>query len=408
MMMSPARKGISSSASMAIIIILVMLAAAGWAAYAAFPSTKTVTTTVGSSNTVTQTQTTTVNTQNATQTTTTNACPIPSTLIPVIWGITGAASGVASTYFVAQALGFYEQQGLSVTEETVSSTVAYDGLVSGKIQFIQNALQGPMGLYVQGENVVAVMDNYVNVGTTGIVVLASLFDSGKVTNITDLTGLNVGVLSAPAQPWYVGLLFSKYFGTNWTQIGFGSYSTMAAALHTGQISAAISLNSANTAIMEQVGPGVVLLNSTSVTPAVWAKILSSNGYPVPTGGVITGSALLTGEITIQQDPAVVQKFVNALTEASYWIASHNATQVLQVALQDPFMAAAGNFSIFLPDVTRLKNNINQFITPVEWQTSVYFTLASNPALSQDENQLINAYSTLVNMTFWDHASWCDN
>ena len=400
------------NALIAILVVLIIVAGVGGTYVGSTLHPQVTSSTVTQTQTVaisgTQTLSAATTTATTTSTVTVNGCNTPSTFTKVTVGV-NTISGINAGEYVANSLGFFKQQGLNVTEMLASASVLNDALLTGQINFLITAPSSALSAYAQGEPIISLMTQYDGVAAGGVVVKASLYNSGAVTSVRQLNGHRVGSLSAPSAAFYLTQLYAKYYDANWTQITFTSQTLMINALTTGQIDAAVGLNGLYTAQAVQQGPGVALISPVQQTPSVWATIMAAAGYPLPAGGSIAGNTVQTSAAFIQQHANIVQKYINAMDEAAVWINAHNATEVLSAAYQDPFLQSA-NESSYLNDVNYLKvgSPANPGISMADWTSIVFFTVASNPTLLGNQTKLLNSYNNLVNTTALSDAAWCYN
>ncbi|MGD0511201.1 MAG: ABC transporter substrate-binding protein [Candidatus Micrarchaeaceae archaeon] len=345
------------SAVLAVVLVVVILASAAGGVFAGsslnsssksastVTQTQSVTQTVQISGSLTlapQTVTTTAPATTVTSTvsaTANNACTTPSTVTQITVGGSGAANGVAAAEYVAIELGFFRQQGLNVTEEYTAANVMFDNLVSNNLDFAQGS--GILTPYLAGAtNLVALMsEKYAGSSGGGIAVNVALYKSGTVTKVSELNGMRVGTQSAPSNPYTIAQLYEKYYKVNYTVIQYATNALAIAALETGQIAAFVGISGQSLQPIVAAGEAVTLVDPNSITPQAWNNILAANGYTVPAGGYFV-TPWVTNTQMVQQHPAVVQEFVNAITEGEEWVASHNATQILNVIYKDPTIAAS--------------------------------------------------------------------
>jgi ABC-type nitrate/sulfonate/bicarbonate transport system substrate-binding protein len=335
-------------------------------------------------------------------------CTIPSELTKVTVGA-AVPNGATGLIFVANALGFYRQQGLQVDVKLASGTVMVDSLLTGQLDFILLGTTSVFPVYAQGKSIVSLVTYLHGVSAAGIVVREDLYKSGAVKEISDLNGRRVGSQVGPSLAYAITQLYARYFNVSWTQITYPNYLTAVNALHSGQIDALIAGNPSQDLQAITGGPGVELLSPLSLSPDFWSNVLKQNGYPVVEGSTIITNTIMTSTSMIEQHPDIVQKFVNAVTQANIWILAHDENQVLNALYLDPSFQGIDKNGVLL-DLQFVKANqlTSGQITKADWTATVYLAMVATPSLEADQSKMLGSYNTLVNTTFWEHATWCFN
>jgi ABC-type nitrate/sulfonate/bicarbonate transport system substrate-binding protein len=414
----PSERAISSSIVTAILVVLIIVAAVGGVfAGSSLSTSGSATSTVTQTSTKTSTQTVQVSGSSTVVPTTvtvtssasaSSSCTTPSTLTPISIA-TPSPAGSNVLVFVANAKGFFAQQGLQANFQVLATAnVLINGLLTGQINFGMVGEAGVIPLYLQGQNLTAVAPAITGVSTGGIAVSAALYKSGAVTTIKQLSGHRVGTIAPPSNAYYIAQFLGKYYNVNWTLVTFPSVVTLVNSFNSGQID---GIAGQPLATFGQAGiPYQLLLNPADVSAQDWANILRSQGYAVPQGVAPETLFALASPAMIKQHPDIVQKYVNALTEAGVWINTHNWTQVLNAAYSVPSTLTMINKTSVAYDMPYVvANTPKDFnMTVPNWTGTVYYALALNPAI-QGVNQTLllkNTYQSLVNNTFYQHSSWC--
>jgi len=313
--------------------------------------------------------------------------------------------------YVARTQGFLAQQGINLTTRAVTGAVLVSSLLAGQTNFAVTGLNSLLPAWLQGQQFSVLSTvGFTGNDAGGILVSNAAYDSG-IRNVSQLHGQRVGSLAPPGGAYYIAsVLYPKYFNVNYTVITFSSVTTEINALKTGQIVAMVAVSIANMQTYTQAGLGKTMLDPATVTPAIWNKILTAYGYPSPNGAYQSSATVFTTPSYIQQNPKVVQGFMNALTEAYAWIQAHNTTQVVNSLEADPFVSAALNSSALIPDIAYFQNYESPSLnmTSSIYISSLNFALATNPAYAGNQTKLLGSYNALVNPTFTNAATWCYN
>jgi NitT/TauT family transport system substrate-binding protein len=273
-------------------VLFVLVALAMMVAACGDDSSESTTTTAGGTTTTAGGTTTTAGpTTTAIETTTTAAALRDEILIvpnpsAVNWYNVCAASGQ----------GFFAEQGLNITVEALDgSGPTLQAMAAGQAIF---GAPGPIPLLAaseRGEQFVGIFNHYATT-VFGLVVKS---DSG-ITTAADLAGEVVGVGTAEGAEvgWARGILLEAGLteGTDYTFLPVGDGGQATAAFERGEI-VAYAAGVPDIGIMEARG-----LTLTDITPDSYKKFY--------------GNMYAVAQSTIDSDPAVVQAFVNAVTQGS--------------------------------------------------------------------------------------------
>ena len=224
-------------------------------------------------------------------------------------GIGGVALMVYLPTALAQAKGFFEEEGLDVEILDIKGggSQAASALIGGSVDFSANAIDHAIKAKVQKKDLVAI-HSHVRLAMMALVVANKY--KGEIKSIADLKGRPLGVTSPGSQTHMVlGYLLAKH-GVKPDDvkiIGAGG-NTMPLAVEKDSVHAGMMLDPFFTAFMKQ-GKGFALVDMFTV-----------KGTHEAMGGDVQGTTLLTRPDVIAKRPAVVQKMVNALVKANKLIA----------------------------------------------------------------------------------------
>lgn len=223
-------------------------------------------------------------------------------------------SEVWGAQYIAEALGYYEEEGLDVELTTISGDSPAAALFADNIQFLFFGSEAVPMFNAQGQNCKILLGCNSRIGM-------SLVGSPNTKSVADLKG---GVVSA-AEPGSSPRAFAY---SALSQAGLDpendvTYVSMqvfasAAALAEEQINCAYASGSL---LDYMLGMGCNLLVDTS-DPATHMAVLGSEDY--------TTHVVIATDAYIQENPEVVQKFTNAVYKAILWIQNSSAEEIAEV------------------------------------------------------------------------------
>lgn len=316
--------------------------------------------------------------------------------------------GTFAALWVADLQGFMKEQGLKPEYALVGGAPLVDGLVKGQFLGIWVGA-GPTVLptYVQGLKIKALMSILYGPSAGWVVVSKTLWDSGKVKKMSDLEGMRVASQNPPSYIWAVANLYKKVYNVNYTLVPLNGITNLVGALHTGQVAALVGVGSDIAGASLAAGDSVVLVNATMQTGADWASQLRVAGYKVESGASVISTALLTSEQAIEKQPNTVQRYVNAINKANYWIRTHTLDEVFAVVVNHPFLKDVPREATYTGVYFVMRNlPLTGYISKADWDATIYLTVLATPDLAPNQSKLIaDSYNDLVDMTFWKNTSW---
>lgn len=223
-------------------------------------------------------------------------------------------SEVWGAQYIAEALGYYEEEGLDVELTTITGDSPAAALFADEVQFLFFGSEAVPMFNTQGQNCKILLGCNSRIGMT-------LVGSPSTKSISDLKGKVVSAAEPGSSPR--AFVYSALSQAGLDPENDVTYVSMqvfasAAALAEEQIQCAY----ASGALLDyMVGMGCNVLVDTS-DPATHQAVLGSEDYT-------THVAIATDKY-IQENPEVVQKFTNAMYKAILWIQNHSAEEIAEV------------------------------------------------------------------------------
>ncbi len=220
-------------------------------------------------------------------------------------GIGGVALIVYLPMVVAQAKGYFAEEGLEVEVLDIKGggSQAASALIGGSVDFSGNAIDHAIKAKTRGKDLVAI-HSFVRLPVMGLVVGSR--HKGEIKSIADLKGRPLGVTSPGSQTHMIlGYLLVKggVKPEDVKIVGAGG-STMPLAIEKDTVHAGMMLDPFFTVFVKQ-GKGYALVD-----------MFTAKGTVEAMGGDVQGTTLLTRPDVIAKRPAMVQKMVNALVKAN--------------------------------------------------------------------------------------------
>lgn len=342
--MNYSRRGLSTTASMAVIIVVLIIAIAGWASYFVVPMKTTVTSTVAA-QTVTSTKTVNVGSSGGsntvTQTSTQSASGATTYLSPTSSSVSFTIVGSTQTpdaaqWYIAKDLGFFANLIPGATEQSVTGAQTVAALTSGAAQMAYGESGSFIPAMAQGAPIQFVANPIEN--NVPIAVFVNANSSYKT--LSDLKGATMGSTSVGSANYHwTEYVFSQLgwtVGNQYQITALGHVAAELAALQTGSVQAIVTGES-NGLACEQAGQ---------------CRALEVIQLPYPYQSLVATTSF------IQNHPDAVKAAVEAFLMASaVWNANVtyatsllttqynlNAEQI-QLELQDVHYSLDGSMSI---------------------------------------------------------------
>ena len=235
------------------------------------------------------------------------------TLTPVV--ITEEVRGYHwAPAYLAETLGYFEEEGLDVSFETVSGADGSTPVLSGEAQFCLKGIETALVVNEQGQGM------KVLVSTTQKYPYQLIGASEDYSTLESLRGGTVaGGKSANSGPYSFAMACMNKAGlvpeTDVNVITMGS-AGYAAAIQSGELQGAGSAKK-----LLDAG-GVVIVDGTD--DAVIEGIIGSASYELFT--------VMTSDALIESDPELVQKAVNAMAKAMQWMETATPEEIAEKLL----------------------------------------------------------------------------
>lgn len=240
------------------------------------------------------------------------------TLTPVV--ITEEVRGYHwAPAYLAETLGYFEEEGLDVSFETVTGADGSAPVLSGDAQFCLKGIETALVVNEQGQGM------KVLVSTTQKYPYQLIGGSEEYSTLESLRGGTVaGGKSANSGPYSFAMACMNKAGlvpeTDVNVITMGS-AGYAAAIQAGELQGAVSTNPWSAKMLLDAG-GVVIVDGTD--DAVIEEIIGSASYELFT--------VMTSDALIESDPELVQKAVNAMAKAMQWMESATPEEIAEKLL----------------------------------------------------------------------------
>lgn len=218
--------------------------------------------------------------------------------------------------YLAESLGYFEEEGLDVSFETIKGGDATTPVLSGDAQFCLKGIETALMVNEAGQGCKIVLS------ATQKYPYQLIGCGAEYTTIDSLRGgLVAGGLSTNSGPYSFAMACLNNAGlTPGTDVEISTMASAgyAAAIANGELQGAVSTNPWSAKNLLDLG-GVVIVDGTD--SEVIKGIIGSDSYELFT--VITSDAL------IESNPELVQKAVNAMTKALKWMESASPEEIAE-------------------------------------------------------------------------------
>lgn len=320
------------------------------------PVAEKVTTTVTTTRTITVTETI-------------SAAGKPSYRWNVKLSTTGGYFEANLPVLVALAKGYFDEEGINLELIIVKGgSEARKQLIAGEVDFIaQSSVHAGIAVSA-GANVKLIVPTF-RLATVGIVVSKDL--EGKVRDITDLKGMAIGITRFGSLTWAMANYYLKKAGLDpekdVTLVEIGSdIAAIAAALQQGKIQAYMAWTPVFYKLPKE-GIAFPLINP-----------LDEETHRKWIGESSLEAGILIRAETIEKDPELVLRFVNAIKKALLYISTASAEEIADTLLKsDKTKEYVGYSKADLVEIIKLlKPGINAYglPDPNSWETGPYVKL----------------------------------
>ncbi|MDD6441303.1 MAG: ABC transporter substrate-binding protein [bacterium] len=223
-------------------------------------------------------------------------------------------SEVWGAQYIAEALGYYEEEGLDVELTTISGDSPSAALFANEIQFLFFGSEAVPMFNSEGQNCKILLGCNSRIGM-------SLVGSPSTKSVADLKGKVVSAAEPGSSPR--AFAYSALSQAGLDPENDVTYVTMqvfasAAALAEEQIQCSYASGSL---LDYMVGMGCNVIVDTS-DPETHKAVLGSEDY--------TTHVVIATDEYIKENPEICQKFVNAVYKAILWIQNHSAEEIAEV------------------------------------------------------------------------------
>ncbi len=219
---------------------------------------------------------------------------------------------------VAAALGYFEDENLDVDLQFFrGGSESANALIGGSADFSGNAIDHALKAQIQGKDLRMVV-NFMDTPCVTLVARSDL--EGQVQSVADLKGRKVGITRKGSATHILAVYTAVKAGLSPDDIEIIDVgaSTMPAAIQAGEVDAAWGAAPYTTQIIK-AGKAFPLLDLCKLEEATEAM---GGGYP------FTG--MLTRDDVIAERPEVVQRMVNAMVRAQFFITNSTAQEIADV------------------------------------------------------------------------------
>lgn len=282
---------------------------------------------------------------------------------------------------VAQTLGFYEQEGLTVElSELAGGTKAIEALLGGSVDVAAGSMSDAVALAAAGRAVRGIVLLYTR-PTAALAVAPGLV--GTIRSVRNLKGRTVGV-SAPGSASHQ--LLNYLLVTNGLQpddvsaVSVGMTGSSIAALEHQQVDAAVLIASAITAFEDRHGSTGFIADTR--TPAGASQVFGSELFP--------SVSLLTQDSWLEHHADSAERLVRAVKKGLRWVRTQPAERVREMLPEGARMT--------LDQDLRSIRNAQQVIStdgqmpPGSVELVARFVAVSNPAVRAAHIDLSRIYT----------------
>ena len=218
--------------------------------------------------------------------------------------------------YLAESLGYYEEEGLEVEFQTVKGSDATAPVLSGDAQFTLKGIETALMVNEAGQGMKVIAS------FTQKYPYAFMGASGQYPTLESLRGKVVGGgMSVNSGPYSFTMACMNYAGLvpekDVSVITMAS-AGYAAAIANDEIQGVVATNPWSAKKLTEAG-AVTIIDGTN--SAVIEKIIGSSSYELFT--------MLTSDAFIQSNPETVQKTVNAVVKAMQWMKEATPEEIAQ-------------------------------------------------------------------------------
>jgi NitT/TauT family transport system substrate-binding protein len=230
---------------------------------------------------------------------------------------------------LAEQLGFYKKQGLTVTlSDEPAGVDATTNMLAGKVDGVGGFYDHTIDLAGLGQQVESVVSMLT---TPGEVELCRTDLKNKIKSPADWTGRNLGITDLGSSTDFLTQYLAKKAGVDTTTIhrlGVQSGATLIGAIQHKNVDCAMTTEPTVSQLLA-TGDAYILLD-----------MRTAEGTSKALGGEYPATSLYMKTAYVKQNPLTTQKLVNAYVETLKWIQDHTAAEITAKMPAD-YYAGAG-------------------------------------------------------------------
>ncbi|HEY8914469.1 ABC transporter substrate-binding protein [Lacisediminihabitans sp.] len=232
-------------------------------------------------------------------------------------------------FMLAQQLGYYKQQGLTVTlSDEPAGVDATTNMLAGKVDGVGGFYDHTIDLAGLGQQVESVVNMLV---TPGEVELCRSDLKGQIKSPADWSGRNLGITDLGSSTDFLTQYLAKKNGVDPTTIhrlGVQSGATLIGAMQHKNVDCAMTTEPTVSQLMATGGAYILL------------DMRSSKGTSAALGGEYPATSLYMKSSWVKQNPVTVQKLVNAYVKTLKYIQANDGATIVEKIPAD-YYAGAG-------------------------------------------------------------------
>ena len=282
---------------------------------------------------------------------------------------------------LAEALGYYKDEGLDVTLENEAAGVeGADALVAGEVQGVVGFYDHTIDLASKGKHAESVVQFS---RAPGEVELVSTRVADKVHSFADLKGMTVGVTGLGSSTNFLTKYMTVRAGipvSDVTSLAVGAGGTFLAAMKQGAIDGGMTTE-----------PTVSRAINTGLAK-VLVDMRTVEGTRAALGGLYPAACLYMANDYVRAHPDVAQKLANAYVKTLRWIASHSGAEIADKLPPDYY---AGDRAAYVAAMDAGKGMFTpDGVMPEDGpQTALAVLTAFSPALKGKSVDITQTYTT---------------
>lgn len=245
-----------------------------------------------------------------------SSAPDPAT---VTFAVSNATNQTYLSLTLAQALGYFKQQGVTVKVlSTKSGSQNWQDMLAHQVQGVIGFYDHNIDLRAKGQSTESVLQ--LN-QAPGMVELVRSDEAASVTSPGKESGKKLGVTGLGSSTSFIGEYLAVHNGLQVSDIhpvNVGAGATFVAAMQNDEIDVGITTEPTISTLLAKKAAKIIV------------DMRSLTGTEAALGGPYPGTALTFETSYVQSNKATVQKIVNALVEALHYIQTHSAAQIADV------------------------------------------------------------------------------